>query len=92
MKKGVLFRCWPATVRALEDRERASAREYEATSAKPLTAAARKAVERLLPKDAELHEVVSESVIGGMRLKIQDDVYDGTLRGGLQQLRNNLKL
>ena len=69
------------------DRARQSAR---VESAVPLDAAVRAAVEEGLARkygdSITTIFVVDPSLIGGLRVKIGSDVYDGTVRGGLAAL------
>lgn len=65
------------------------------TTARPMSAAARRAVIDLLKneldiKTVELEERVDESVIGGVRIETADTTYDGTVRRKLQRLNNSI--
>jgi F-type H+-transporting ATPase subunit delta len=65
-----------------------------ATSAVPLTAAQVKALEKALEartgKDIELTTSVDPSLMGGVLVRIGDTVLDGTVRGKLDRLREQL--
>jgi F-type H+-transporting ATPase subunit delta len=66
----------------------------EATSAVPLTPEQRTAVEgalgRLTGRDVELRALVDPQVMGGLLVRIEGQVYDGTVRGRLRALRQRL--
>lgn len=59
-----------------------------AETAYPLKAATRKAIEAIA--EAPLTEVVRPELIGGLRLRIDDRVYDGTIAGHLDRLQRQL--
>ncbi len=65
-----------------------------ATSAVPLTpeqvAALEKSLEARTGKDIELETEVDPSLIGGVLVRIGDTVLDGTVRGNLERLREQL--
>jgi F-type H+-transporting ATPase subunit delta len=65
-----------------------------AISATPLTAAQLTALEKALEtrtgKDIELTTSVDPSLIGGVLVRIGDTVLDGTVRGNLERLREQL--
>ena len=55
-----------------------------------LADALRAALEQRTHKTIVLHERIDPEVIGGLRINIGDEVLDGTLRRGLQDMRRNL--
>ena len=55
-----------------------------------LADALRSALERRTQKNVVLHERIDPEVIGGLRISIGDEVLDGTLRRGLQDMRRSL--
>jgi len=65
-----------------------------ATSAVPLspaeTAALKKSLEARTGSAIELQTVVDPAVLGGVLVRIGDTVYDGTVRGNLERLREQL--
>ncbi|MBI5370204.1 F0F1 ATP synthase subunit delta [Candidatus Uhrbacteria bacterium] len=71
-------------------KERYGAATISVQSAHPLTAALRKQIEALAP-GAELRETVDTKLIGGMRLRIDDRIIDGSIAGHLDQLRTQWK-
>lgn len=81
----------PAVVRALEERERQQADRYVVSSPRPLSPSARKELERFVPKDAELTEKINPSLIGGVRVRLGDDLYDVSVQGSLERLRARMK-
>jgi len=65
------------------------------TTARPLVQTERNLViDTILKKipetRVELHELVDETVIGGMKIKIGDRVYDGSIRNTLARLQATL--
>jgi F-type H+-transporting ATPase subunit delta len=52
--------------------------------------AVRQRVAQALKKDAVLHQYVDESLIGGMVLRVGDQVIDGSVKGQLEQMRKRL--
>lgn len=65
-----------------------------ATSAVPLTAEQAAALERSLEartgKDIQLETAVDPTLLGGVLIRIGDTVLDGTVRGNLERLREQL--
>jgi F-type H+-transporting ATPase subunit delta len=55
-----------------------------------LADALRTALEQRTNKTIVLHERIDPEVIGGLRINIGDEVLDGTLRRGLQDMRRSL--
>ena len=55
-----------------------------------LADALRSALERRTRKSVVLHERIDPEVIGGLRISIGDEVLDGTLSRGLQDMRRSL--
>jgi F-type H+-transporting ATPase subunit delta len=55
-----------------------------------LADALRAALEQRTHKNIVLHERIDPEVIGGLRINIGDEVLDGTLRRGLQDMRRSL--
>ncbi len=76
----------PAIVRVLENRSRRAAEQYTVTSARKLSGSALKEIKNLIPPDAELHQKVDAQIIGGMRVKLGDDLFDRSVRGALESL------
>lgn len=68
--------------------------QVDVTSARKLDAdladALRAALEQRTHKTIVLHERIDPEVIGGLRINIGDEVLDGTLRRGLQDMRRSL--
>jgi F-type H+-transporting ATPase subunit delta len=64
------------------------------TSAAPLTRDESDALEERLRQmtraDVELRPVVDESLIGGLTVRIGDELIDASVRGRLERLRNEL--
>jgi F-type H+-transporting ATPase subunit delta len=64
------------------------------TSAAPLTANERKALQERLRQmtgaDVELTPVIDESLIGGLTVRVGDELHDASVRGRLERLRNEL--
>ncbi len=58
-------------------------------TAHPLEASVRQALEKSAA-GAEIREVVDPSLIGGIRLRIDDRIIDGSLSGSLKQLKKTL--
>ncbi len=44
----------------------------------------------LVGKDAEIHQRVDAGIIGGVIIKIEDTLIDGSVKGQLEKLRHNL--
>ena len=67
----------------------------EVTSAAPLTDAERIALkerlDRLIGKHCELCERVDPSLIGGVRIMVEGQLYDGTVSGKLDRFKRRLK-
>ena len=86
----------PATYRAFVElvEEAEGIVHVEVVSAVPLTAPLQKAlrgkVEAALNKKVELTMIVDEEIIGGLRLRIGDQVADATVRHRLERLRRLL--
>lgn len=59
-----------------------------AETAHPLTPEIRKAIEAIA--QAPVTEVVRPELIGGLRLRIDDRVYDGSVAGQLEKLKRTL--
>lgn len=59
-----------------------------AETAHPLKAATRKAIEEIA--QGPVTEVVRPELIGGLRLRVDDRVYDGTIAGQLENLHKKL--
>jgi F-type H+-transporting ATPase subunit delta len=68
--------------------------EAVATSAKPLSQADREAVrkriEAMTGSEVELETEVDESLIGGLTVRVGDQLLDASVRGRLERLRNEL--
>jgi F-type H+-transporting ATPase subunit delta len=64
------------------------------TSAAPLTDDETKAIERRLREmtgaEVEIEPVIDESLIGGLTVRVGDQLYDSSVRGRLERLRNEL--
>jgi F-type H+-transporting ATPase subunit delta len=64
------------------------------TSARPLTTEQRASVSKSLStsygRDVLVNAEVDESIIGGIRIQVGDDVMDGTVSSRLNQLRREL--
>jgi F-type H+-transporting ATPase subunit delta len=64
------------------------------TSARPLTSDQRASVSKSLSasygRDVLVNAEVDESIIGGIRIQVGDDVMDGTVSSRLNQLRREL--
>jgi F-type H+-transporting ATPase subunit delta len=62
--------------------------------AKPLSDGDRERLQKALSqqygRDIHINEVVDDSVIGGLRVEIGDDVIDGTVAGRLDDARRRL--
>jgi F-type H+-transporting ATPase subunit delta len=50
----------------------------------------RKRVSDALKKDAVIHTYIDESIIGGMVLRVQDQLIDASVRGQLQAIKNQI--
>lgn len=65
------------------------------TAAQPLSEESRQAIaerlERRLDRKVTLESRVEESLLAGLVIRAGDLVIDGSIRGGLEQLRNQLK-
>lgn len=59
-----------------------------AESAYPLKPAVRKSIETVT--DGHVHEIVRPELIGGLKLRVDDRVLDGTIAGQLTRLRKKL--
>lgn len=68
--------------------------EVDVTTAKPLDAAGveevRQLVNKALNKNAIIHATVDESLIGGLVLKVGDQMIDGSVKTQLQTLQRKL--
>ena len=78
-------RIWNAQ-RGVVEAEAVSARELDETEAGAVSAAA----SRLAGKQAELRRRVDPSLLGGLLLKMEGRVYDGSVRARLRSLRERL--
>jgi F-type H+-transporting ATPase subunit delta len=82
-----------AEYRRLLNRERGVV-EALVTSSKPLTAdeteALRKKVGQMTDRTVDLRAQVDESLIGGLTVRIGDTLYDASVRGRLERLREQL--
>ncbi len=67
-------------------RERYGASTVTVATAFPLSETLRKKISALAP-GAELRERVEESLIGGARLRVDDEAIDGTIDGHLKRLQ-----
>lgn len=54
------------------------------------TARLRKALSKRLERDIEIQETVDQSLISGLKVKVNDTVWDASLRGRLTRLVENL--
>jgi F-type H+-transporting ATPase subunit delta len=50
----------------------------------------RKRVSSALKKDAIVHQYVDESIIGGLVLKVEDKLIDGSVRAQLDRMKRKL--
>ena len=68
--------------------------EAEVVSAIPLSeevlARLREALRKITGRDPELETAVDPSILGGLRVKVGSVLYDGSLRGQLENLREEL--
>lgn len=60
------------------------------TTASKLSEDLVKKVQDIFGKNTEIITHVDESVIGGILIKTKEKMYDGTIRGQLNKLKNNL--
>lgn len=81
----------PAVVRAIEERERRQTEQFVVSSPQRLAPSLKKELLKLVPKHAELLEKIDPALIGGVRLRLQDDLYDASVRGSLERLRDKMK-
>ncbi len=80
----------PALLRMLEEQQLLAKDRLEvtATSAKPLSASTKEAIERLFDaKDVVIHEEINTDVVGGVRVRALDKVADFSVQARLRQLR-----
>jgi len=77
-----------------ERRRRENIASVQATTAVPLSGDLRgqikQSLEKQLRQQVELVEQVDESLIGGIRLQVNNTVYDGTIAHQLQKLERSL--
>lgn len=87
------LRAVAAEYRRLLNRERGVV-EAVATSAAPLTkdetAALEKKVAAMTGKTVDLRVVVDDALIGGLTVRVGDTLYDASVRGRLERLRERL--
>lgn len=50
----------------------------------------RKRLETAIGYEISLREVIDKSLLGGFKIKLGDWIYDASLKGTLEKLRNNL--
>ena len=81
----------PEILRAMDEvwRKRFGAANIWVASAHPLTREARKALERAAA-GATIRDTVEPHLIAGARIRIDDRIIDGSLRGALSQLQESL--
>ncbi len=70
--------------------QRYGAATISVTTAHPLTAALRKKLEAVA-KGAEITESVDPEIIGGAKLRIDEQIIDGSIKGHLEQLEAKLQ-
>jgi F-type H+-transporting ATPase subunit delta len=70
--------------------QRYGAATISVTTAHPLTAALRKKLEEVA-KGAEIKESVDPEIIGGAKLRIDEQIIDGSIKGHLEQLEAKLQ-
>jgi F-type H+-transporting ATPase subunit delta len=82
-----------AEFRRMHNQERGIV-EAVATAASPLskdeTAALQRKVEQMTGRTVELAVAVDESLIGGLTVRVGDTLYDASVRGRLERLRERL--
>lgn len=87
----------PIILRQFELRHeiRSGQKRVQVTSAKPLSdsefAAVREQLKSVLPFEPIIETAVDPEILGGLRIRVGDTVYDGSLRGRLKQLRHRLR-
>ncbi len=69
--------------------------EAEITVSSPLSESARKALQETLKKkyaatEVQLHERIDQRLIGGMKVKVADEVFDGSVQTALKKLEAKL--
>jgi F-type H+-transporting ATPase subunit b len=74
----------------LPDGAKSLSGEVTVTSAMPLTAAEKKKVEGAIKGDSYSYDV-DPTILGGLIVRSQDKVIDGSVQGGLNDLTSNLK-
>lgn len=75
--------------------EKQNIAEAYVTSAKPLTEEEVNAINEVFSKKAgkqqlHIHNIVDDGIIGGLKVKIGDRVYDGSIARQLERIRNQM--
>lgn len=71
-------------------KEQSGAREIEVESAMELSGAIKKEIGALFGGKAEITEKTDPSLLGGVRIKVGDEIFDASLRRQLQRLKLQL--
>lgn len=74
------------------DREQKGIKQVELTTAHPVEASRTiiHELNQIVGKDIELKQKVDEKLIGGVVVKVDDTMIDGSVKGQLQRLRKDL--
>lgn len=71
-------------------RVRSGAQTVTLTTARELTNKTKKIIEDIIGKHNEFREVVDPSVLGGIRLRIDNTIYDATIATNLKRLKHTI--
>lgn len=71
---------------------KSGAREIEVEAARELSGAVKKEISALFGGKAEITEKIDPSLLGGVRVKIGDEIFDASLRKQLQRLQTQLTI
>ncbi|HLJ12771.1 MAG TPA: ATP synthase F1 subunit delta [Planctomycetaceae bacterium] len=80
----------------MEHERRSGRRRVQLVTARPLPEAAlgtiRERLSAVLPFQPVIEPAIDPDILGGLRIRVGDTVYDGSLRARLKQLRNRVRV